>query len=326
MIYFLTTRKHGYTLRQHLEWFGKRSSERFVGLSYGDLFRRKTLPPGVYVFADLERLCPRNRDRAAHVYQCLAASNRCHLLNNPLRSLRRYDLLRALRANGLNAFRAYRLDEDRSGSRYPVFLRGEDDHKGSFTPLLHDAAAVDAAVRDARRSWKLRRANLVTEFLNTVGDDGIYRKYSAFHAGDRVIPRHLFFERTWMVKKPALGEPWQLEEEWRYVEENPHADQLAEIFRIAGIDYGRIDYGLHEGRIQTWEINTNPMITAECDRHQGSRVQVHEHFAQQLAEAFEAIDDARSSDGGSIVIDQPPRRSIAPWGSLRERIWHALYV
>ncbi len=326
MIHFLTTRRHGYTLRQHLAWFGKGATDRFSVLSYGELFRRRSLPAGVYVFADLERLCPRNRDRAAHVHRCLAASNRCRMLNDPARTLRRYDLLRTLHEQGLNAFRAYRLGEDREALRFPVFLRGEDDHKGSFTPLLHDAAAVSAAIREARRSWKRRRANLMTEFLDTARDDGIYRKYSAFHVAGHVIPRHLFFDRAWMVKKPALGEPWQVEEEWRYIEENPHADQLTEIFRIAGTDYGRIDYGLHEGRVQTWEINTNPMITTEFDRYHEPRVRVHERFALCLAEAFEAIDDAVDSSACAIPIDPLPRHALASWGSLRERIWHALYV
>jgi hypothetical protein len=49
-------------------------------------------------------------------------------------------------------------------------------------------------------------------------------------------------------------------EELDYVRDNPHEAELREIFRIANIDYGRIDYALLDGRVQTWEINNNPTI------------------------------------------------------------------
>jgi hypothetical protein len=39
-----------------------------------------------------------------------------------------------------------------------------------------------------------------------------------------------------------------------------HREKIAEVFRIAGIDYRRIDHGVKDGRIQVWEINTNPMV------------------------------------------------------------------
>ena len=34
--------------------------------------------------------------------------------------------------------------------------------------------------------------------------------------------------------------------------------QLREIFDLAQIEYGRIDYGMLDGKVQCWEINTNP--------------------------------------------------------------------
>ena len=107
---------------------------------------------------------------------------------------------------------------------------------------------------------------------------------------------------------------------------DPHGDRLADIFSIAGVGYGRIDYGVHAGAIQTWEINTNPMIMTEGDRGSAPRLPVQNRFAEQLEEALVAIDDAASDDGPPIRIGPPLLKLIAPWRSLRERIWHALYV
>jgi hypothetical protein len=325
MIHFLTTRRHAYTLRHYLDSFGQAVRDRFLQISYGDLFRSRSLPPGAYVFADLERLCPRNRGLAAHIRSRLAARGAGPLLNDPMRSLRRYDLLRTLHERGLNSFRAYRCGEDLAQVRLPAFVRGEDDHRGGLTPPIGRADALAAALRESRRSWERRRANLVTEFLDTADAGGVYRKYAAFCVGGRVIPRHVFFAREWMIKKPGLVDPAFIEEERRYVEDNPHRDRLAEIFAIAGIDYGRIDYGIWQGQIQTWEINTNPMILIAEDRGCAPRMPVHDLFARRLAEAFEAV-DRDAAAGGTIPLDPPDRGSIPAWGSLRERIWHALYV
>ena len=51
-----------------------------------------------------------------------------------------------------------------------------------------------------------------------------------------------------------------VEEERDYVLGNPHERELAEIFRIAGVEYGRIDYSVKDGALRTWEINLNPTI------------------------------------------------------------------
>ena len=326
MIFFLTTRRHGYTFRHYLDSFGERLRGQFQQLAYGDLFRRRSLSAGTYVFADLERLCPRNLSLAGNVWTALAASGRCRLLNDPVRTLRRYDLLQSLHEHGFNDFLVYRFAEDLSAVRFPVFLRGEDDHKGGLTPLIGDAAELAASIRQTRRSARLRRANLITEFYDTADAGGLYRKYSAFCVGERVFARHVFFSRQWMIKSPNLLEPPLLDEERRYVEENPHQGALADIFAVAGVGYGRIDYALHAGRIQTWEINTNPMIMTADDRRCEPRIPMQELFAGRLEEAFLSLDDHGPDAGPPIRVDPPDRRRIAKWRSLRERIWHALYV
>jgi hypothetical protein len=47
-----------------------------------------------------------------------------------------------------------------------------------------------------------------------------------------------------------------------YLQAHPHEAELRKIFDLANIEYGRIDYSLLNGKIQVWEINTNPNITS----------------------------------------------------------------
>jgi hypothetical protein len=52
-------------------------------------------------------------------------------------------------------------------------------------------------------------------------------------------------------------------EELDYVSQNPHQEQLLKIFELAHVDYGRIDYSIKNGKVQTWEINLYPTIGRE---------------------------------------------------------------
>jgi hypothetical protein len=102
---------------------------------------------------------------------------------------------------------------------------------------------------------------LVVEFCDTKDEHGIYRKYSAYKIRDRVVPRYVECSRDWMVKWDwRIFDRVRADEEIRYLETNPHDAWIREIFEVAGIDYGRVDYGVLDGIPQVWEINTNPTI------------------------------------------------------------------
>lgn len=133
---------------------------------------------------------------------------------------------------------------------------------------------------------------IFVEYLDTADKAGIYRKYGAFVVGARIVPRHLYFSRDWMVKTADLGDPDLLAEELQYLESNPHAAQLLEICRHAGIGYGRIDYSLLDERIQIWEINTNPMVITPPGPNVDvdPRLPVHRRFTELLDDAFAGVD------------------------------------
>jgi len=272
-------------------WSPGRTLVRNTGALGVRLFRYLGAPrqpkPGAYIFADLERLSPRELQKAAIAWHALSdAGAGIRLLNHPGRSMRRYELLRTLHERGINHFNAYRLTEARWPTRYPVFLRREDEHSGAMSPLLRTRGELEAALDGLHRKGEVRDGLMIVEFCDTADADGIYRKYGAFVVGDRVFASGVQFSRHWVQKRRDLSEPEMLREQRLYLEENPHEAALREIFRLAGIDYGRMDYGLLQGKIQVWEINTNPIITRLPLRQSVERQPIYEHLARNLTEAL----------------------------------------
>jgi len=311
MIYFATTRDNDRTVRKYLTGHGAPLASRITPVWYEQILAADSLPSGTWCFADLELLSDPEREQAAQVWQQLAPRG-CRLLNHPTRSLRRYDLLRALHAEGSNRFTVHRPGDLAAPIRFPVFLHGEHDHLGRRSGLLHTQEELDAALETLQRSGERLDAQLVTEFCETRDADGIYRKYAAFVVGDAILPRHLFFERDWQVKNARLVTQAFVREERSYVDTNPHEKRLREIFALARITYGRIDYSLKDGEIQVWEINTNPVLTLSPRRNargagpsallsrltgrhrsrpsQSARAQIHADFAARLQPVWEALE------------------------------------
>jgi hypothetical protein len=256
----------------------------------GRLLRARAAPAaGHYIFADLERLSPDQALRARWLWEELARSSRgARLLNHPTRAMRRYELLRVLHERGINTFDVYRLTEGRWPARYPVFLRGENDHGGARSGLLRTRHELEDAIAAVERDRGSREGVLITEFCDTADDQGLYRKYSAFVVGDTVFPKNVLFSKHWVLKRTDLLEEDLLREERAHVETNPHADRLREIFRLARIEYGRVDYGLLNGAIQVWEINTNPHVTS-LDPRGPDRRAIYEAVEQRMTRALEEV-------------------------------------
>ena len=306
MIYFITTGAHSYTIERHLQAWGRELVGRVQPVSYQRLFSATNFPRGIYLFTDIERLGKRIASRAAEIYRRLRFEGSI-VLNDPSKVCRRIELLHTLHETGVNKFRCYRADDPLGEVRFPVFLRCANDHRGNRTGLITGQAELQAAIahqsrtqflfRDEHGKFRVfrwgpsrRRELLITEFCDTSDTHGVFRKYSAFALAGRIVPRHLFFGTQWMLKGPDLIAEDYVAEEWKYVRGNPHAAELRDIFSLARIDYGRIDYGLHQGNIQVWEINTNPMITHPADARVAERVPVQEEFSHRLSIAFRELE------------------------------------
>lgn len=263
MIYLLTKRAYDHTVRRELI-DDPSLRQRLKLLSYEKLFRKRWLRGGTYIFGDLERLDHEETEKAAIAWQAIHRHLGGRTVNDPIRSMRRFELLRTLHAQGKNSFNAYRLADPFEPKRYPVFIRAEDDHGGAVTPLLHSAEELAAATERLAQDGQRRENKIVIEFCDVSDSDGIFHKYDAFRVGSQIIPGGFNFSRDWMVKDPAIS---LKDEEFRapkaeYRETNPHADALLQIFKMASIEYGRIDYAILENQIQVFEINTNPWSLA----------------------------------------------------------------
>ena len=149
---------------------------------------------------------------------------------------------------------------------------------------------------------------------DTADAAGIYRKYAAQVVAGRIFPRQLFFGRSWMLKYAALAGPREAREERRYMAENPHEPALREVFALAGVEYGRVDYAMRGGAPVIWEINSNPQLTgAAVAGRDFARLRVHEAFARDYRAALAAIDAPPGAERGApVAIDPDPDLGRAP--------------
>lgn len=266
MIHYLTEHVDDRLMVYPSRWGGE-GERRMRFVPYRRLPGMPRLHPGTWLFADLESLTPASLEIAGQTCAQLgAAPSGFRVVNRPERVLYRFDLLRKLFEAGINDFRVHRARDAGQVARFPVFVRRRDDHLGTLTPLLPDPQQLARALRFLRLQGHRRDDLLVVEFCDTRGGDGLYRKYAAFVVGDRILPRHVLFSRRWMLKQPDLSNPELEKEKTRYLESNPHEESLRRICALAGIEYGRIDYGLRYGRVQVWEINTHPTVTRTTPR------------------------------------------------------------
>lgn len=290
MIHFFTTDHHRYTIEDFIETWMPDGKDLIDVVSYEKWSSWRAFASGVCIFTDLERLLPFETPMARDLANALSACpNKYTVYNEPGAYSGRFNLLKKLHAAGVNRFDAVRFEGDFSALRYPVFIRNEKDHKGPITGLLNNRSELDAAAAKLRASNVDLRYLIVVEYCHCVSPDGFFRKYSAVNVAGKLIPRHVLFSDDWSTKNPDIVNEVSLAEEKAFVENLPHRDQVSEAFRLAGVEYGRIDYGLCEGRVQVWEINTNPVVVPRREKVDERRLTTQTESAHQIAEAFREL-------------------------------------
>jgi hypothetical protein len=327
MVHYLVTADHRYTIDWFLEEWAPELAARVRVLPYEEAFDGGRLAPGAYIFSDLDRLSAVQRQAAIELWDRLAELHpHVRLLNHPARALGRYDLLRTLHASGGNDFNVYRLRDVFAADspaqaqmlsgrplvepRFPVYLREECEHWGELSALLHDWDQVREAASDLLSSLRYSLQELMlVEFCDTVDADGVYRKYTSFVIGDAVVARSLMFSRNWCVKLFDLTDPPYLEETRAFITQNPHAAALRHVARQAGIDYGRIDYAFHQGRLQVWEINTNPVVIMPRRMYDPPDLDNHVVPGRRVASLLAALDGDEAAKAGPP--HPPPSAFIA---------------
>jgi hypothetical protein len=317
VINFVTTAAQAFTVHDYLSVRGASLATRLRLIEYERMVEWTYVERGTYVLAALDQLSPGMLRFVQALVGQLEGSGGVRFLNHPSRTMQRFALLQTLARLGRNEFRAERVTRDYRALRFPVFLRSERDHGGPVSPLLHSWRDVDAAVARALAQGFRLNDLLVVEFCDTADSRGLVRKYGAFVVGDRVIPKSLAVSREWQIKRRGTEDtPEFIEEDVAYVLENPHREALAEIFRLADVGYGRMDYSVRDGRIQTWEINLAPTIgegLGKSSRHlpealQRRRAVGREHFFRAFQEAWECVDSIPAGPSIPITLDDRLRR------------------
>lgn len=341
MIYFLVPESQDGSIREYLEVWGVGLAGRMAIHHYEDLAAAPSMPAGAYVLSALDQLSPAVRDLAGELCDQLArACPTVRILNSPRETPLRYDLLSELHRLGLNQFRAVRARDGVGGLRFPVFIREESRHWASLTPLLRTPMELEDGLRRVIARGHRLKDLLVVEYCDTADAGGVFRKYAAFVVGSEIIPRSLSAGSHWSLKHSRSNFTRALVlEEQAYILENPHEEALRRIVEIARVGYGRIDYALKDGTIQTWEINLNPIIGRGSrpssgvipEELQPLRQVAKEHFYRRFQAAFEAIDTS-GADRSPIPVgyraDTLRRartatrnaRARSRWAALRRRL------
>jgi hypothetical protein len=94
-----------------------------------------------------------------------------------------------------------------------------------------------------------------------------------------------------VVKHSAVFDEASAREELEYIETNPHEEILRRAFDLAGIDYGRADYGVVDGRVEIWEINTNPYLIRPEYTRQEARREALAAFSERFNAALQMLLD-----------------------------------
>jgi hypothetical protein len=315
MIYYLNTGRGDHTFRGNAILDDPRLADRFEVVTYDEAYLRRHWRGGAMIFADLDRLSWGEALRATVLYRRLRLSHGpIRLLNHPTRTCRRYALLRRLHDEGVNEYDVYRVDEGRRPNRYPVFIRSEQRHDGAYTRLIEDEETLDREIFWLTSLGLLPQDLLIVEFCDTADSDGIYRMGTAYIVGDLLFQRYMFFSDFWEAKAPRHGgvaqkraEQPMLDEETAFIGGEQFMPQLRRVAEIGGFGFGRIDFGMKDGRAEIWEVNTNPIPTVGQFANQVTeRGKWIVPFGwQQLRDALVTLDDdtAHMTD---IEIEPPP--------------------
>jgi len=300
----LTTSHHRYT---HDGMLGVRGLPLRV-MGYEEAWRCPKLPRATYVFTDADRLGYWELELSARLYRALRLAG-CRVLNDPGRAPGRIGLLQRLKRAGLNSFGAWRLDECPADLPFPVFLRTDSAHRGVLGDLLHDRHAFDLSVAQALDQGVPARELIVVEYCAEPVREGLFHKRSMYRVGDRMVPSLGVFESHWCAKHGELGVAGEAlyEAEGLALARLDDAPAIRAAFELADIEYGRADYASVRGRIEVYEINTNPRLTTDVAHPFAARRAAGEMSRKALRSAFRAL--SVRGQGGTVVIDDKVLRA-----------------
>jgi hypothetical protein len=266
MLTFIGSRRQTYVLRTMQR---DERMPKWTCHTYDWLFRTWRLPPATYIFTGVDRLDPGERRLAAQFYRHInAQGDGFRAMNDPAIGMGRYRLLRTLYERGINSFNAYLATERERPGRYPVFLRRNSASIHPLSDLLQTPEELEASISSLIAAGEVAEDLLIIEYCAEEMKPGIYAKYSQFQLGGRSFPNSMLYSGGWYVK---VGNQLEVPDALHHydaenIEANTYAEQLTPVFEIAGIEYGRADFGVVGGRPQIFEVNYNPTLTTQREK------------------------------------------------------------
>ena len=291
-IHYYCTNTYSFALGIFAAYWAKGMADSLRIVPYSYFPKLPEFAPGIHIFTDFDRMRGWENSAVDRVVdQLRAAGNR--VLNQPSRVKMRFELLRALHAAGINDFNAYRIADWRQAKRFPVFIRHADGHRKPLTDLLDDPDALRSAAEPLIAAHGAGSDLIVVEFGNARDADGRFRKHSAFRVGEHHYASSLQANAHWWVKYSDSESAADKAAQAEYQKTNPYRDQLVPIWEIVGAEYGRMDFCVVDGRVQVFEVNTNPTIAfipSEKTRDHDHYTVAHEEALNMLLESHEGGD------------------------------------
>lgn len=301
MIILLSTARHRYTHYNLL--FAPRLKLRIM--CYEQCWRTPTLPRATYVFTDVERMGYWELELAARLFRVLKRAG-CRVLNDPARALSRVGLLQQFQRAGVNSFGAWRLTERPEELPFPVFLRTNSSHRGVLGDLLYDRQSLETAIARHVADGYPARELIIVEYRAEPVREGLFHKRSMFRLGDVMVPSLGVFDPHWCAKRGKRGIAGEAlyERERRALARLEDAPQIEHAFDVAGLEYGRADYSVAAGRIEIYEINTNPQVPSTVDHPFASRREAGRHAREALRDAFRALSQTYAGSAEVALDDE----------------------
>lgn len=259
-------------------------------MSYDQLIRSKWLRPARYVFCDLDRLNHWELELAGRFYIQLKEAG-LPVLNNPARVRLRFSLINAWKREGINSFGAYRPSDGEYPERYPVFVRKDSSHHGALSDLLHSREELDAELERIESIGIPHSDTMVVEYSAEPAAGDVFYKYAVYRIGDSYFQDTTVTERNWFVKLGEIGSVGEdfFEEEKKRMNEILFEPEVRRAFEVSNIEYGRVDYGILDGKPQFYEINTNPDISFKAEHRSQTRVKSRKIFVENFKAALAAL-------------------------------------
>lgn len=290
-------------------------------LSYDKAFKSKSLPVGTYIFSDLDRLGTWELELAAILYRVLKRAG-AHVLNDPARARTRFSLLKTLHRERINRFEVYRPSLGEWPKRYPVFARRDHFHSGVLTKLIEDEENLRKSLQKICNSGVPDSNVIVVEYAAEPIREGLFRKYAVYRIGSHFFRDLTVHQDHWVAKRgrPGIAGEELYQEELDTMQSVPFLKTIKKVFKLGNIAYGRVDFGIVNGRPQIYEINTNPRVGFSLLKHPfPQRIKSHEIFKENYRAAVKALETQLPK--ANVALKHPrlvTHRKKSRWLSLRQ--------